>query len=250
MTALLALLAPLLVMAPPMVAVGPASYTPSTGRPGADAVDVPRFLLDVDLVSRADFAAFVKRQPGWARGSAKALFVDERYLADWATATRPGDGVDVGAPVTLVSWFAARAYCAALGKRLPNTDEWELAAAASSTKKDARADPAFVATILDWYARPGAALPGRRASRANAWGARDLHGVVWEWVDDFGSALVTADVRSNDDGGAALFCGGAGSSAIDPADYAGFMRLAFRSSLEARFALPLLGFRCAKDVPR
>ena len=242
-------LVPLLAMAAPqMVPVGPASFTPSAGRPGGGAVDVPRFLLDVELVTRADFAAFVKRHPMWARDRAKALFVDERYLADWSTATLPGDVVDAGAPVTLVSWFAARAYCASLGKRLPTTDEWELAAAASSTKKDARAEAAFVTTILDWYARPGAPL-ARRVSKPNAWGARDLHGVVWEWVDDFGSALVTADVRENGDAGAALFCGGAGSSAIDPADYAGFMRLAFRSSLEARFALPLLGFRCAKDVP-
>jgi formylglycine-generating enzyme required for sulfatase activity len=238
----------LAVAAPDMVLVGPARFTPGVGRPGAvagsAAVDVKRFWLDVDLVTRAEFAAFVKARPAWSRERAPALFVDERYLGD-ASST-----VDARAPVTLVSWFAARAYCASLGKRLPTTDEWELAASSSSTKKDARGDPAFVAMILAWYGRPGSSpLPAVGTSMANAWGVRDLHGVVWEWVDDFGSALVTADARGNDDDdAAAVFCGGAGTSALDPADYASFMRLAFRSSLEARFALPLLGFRCAKDV--
>jgi formylglycine-generating enzyme required for sulfatase activity len=34
----------------------------------------------------------------------------------------------------------------------------------------------------------------------------------------------------------------------DKQDYATFMRLAFRSSLEARYTMRTLGFRCARDV--
>ncbi len=231
-----------LAASPEMVTIGPGPAVAKNG--GPVDVDVGRFLLDVDLVSRTDFAAFVGDHPLWRRDRARALFVDERYLADWASARAPGEDVDPAAPVTLVSWFAARAYCSAQGKRLPTSAEWELAAAASTTKKDARADPSFVAAILDWYGRPPAPLRANHRTQANLWGVRDLHGVVWEWVEDFNFALVK-DGRSGD--GGALFCG-AGASAADPADYAGFMRLAFRSSLEARFALPVLGFRCAKDV--
>ena len=43
-------------------------------------------------------------------------------------------------PSTQVSWFAARAYCASLGKRLPTVDEWEYAAAASERRTDATDD--------------------------------------------------------------------------------------------------------------
>ena len=235
-----------------MATVGPARFIATVGKPGAEAVHVQRFLLDVDLVTRADFAAFLQARPGWRRGSAKALFVDERYLADWPAPASPGELVSPRAPMTHVSWFAARAYCASKGKRLPTTNEWELAAAASTTKKDARADPAFAAVILGWYARPTTTtttLPAVGSGSENAWGIRDAHGLVWEWVEDYGAALVRPDARGDDAKDVILFCGGAGSSAVDPSDYASFMRLAFRSSLDARFALPLLGFRCAKDFP-
>lgn len=234
-------------MAPaPMVKIGPARFTPSVSATARDAepVQVPGFLLDVDLVNRADFAAFVAAAPQWQRGRAPALFVDEHYLAE------PAVPLDARAPQTQVSWFAARAYCQARGKRLPTTIEWELAAAASTTKRDGRPDPGFADDVLRWYARPGTtSLPPVGSSPTNAWGVRDLHAVVWEWVDDFGAALVTADGRGNGAPDVLQFCGAAGASALDPTDYAAFMRLAFRSSLDARFALPLLGFRCARDLP-
>ena len=37
--------------------------------------------------------------------------------------------------------------------------------------------------------------------------------------------------------------------ATDFADYAAFMRYAYRSSLQARYTTGNLGFRCARDVP-
>jgi protein SCO1/2 len=53
--------------------------------------------------------------------------------------------------------------------------------------------------------------------------------------------MVTGEGR----GDSALFCGGAGAKAVKPSDYATFMREAFRGSLEARYTVRNLGFRCA-----
>ena len=49
-----------------------------------------------------------------------------------------------------VSWFAASAYCEAQGARLPTWNEWEYAAAADETRRDARKDPVWRERILAW----------------------------------------------------------------------------------------------------
>ena len=76
-----------------------------------------------------------------------------------------------------------------------------------------------------------------------------MHGLVWEWVADFNSALVTGESREDGTMESNMFCGGAAALASDrqKLDYAIFMRFAFRSSLEGQSALPHLGFRCARD---
>jgi formylglycine-generating enzyme required for sulfatase activity len=167
-------------------------------------------------------------------GSRKPLVADS-VLAHWAGATDLGGG---RGPVVHVSWFAARAYCASRGGRLPLEKEWELVAAASEDRRDASDDPAFHARVLAWYTELAPAiLPDVRRS-TNAWGESDLHGLVWEWIEDYSAALVTADSRTP---GRDVVCGAAGATSKDPTRYATFMRIAFRSSLEARFTTAASG---------
>lgn len=235
-----------------MANVGPGTYAPIDARSEQDAdapgTRVKRFLLDRTPVTNAQFLAFVAAHPDWRRDRVKRLFAEPTYLASWRAPLELGDVV-ADAPVVEVSWFAADAYCRAHGKRLPTEAEWELAAAASVLKKDARRDPAHVDQVLAWYAaRPGRPGPVG-AGTANAWGVFDLHGLVWEWVADFTSSLAPTDTRGGSD---AAFCGSASGAGADPAAYAAFMRRAFRSSLEGSYALSSLGFRCARDqrLPR
>ncbi|MFA5057787.1 MAG: SUMF1/EgtB/PvdO family nonheme iron enzyme, partial [Opitutaceae bacterium] len=84
------------------------------------------------------------------------------------------------------------------------------------------------------------------SGRPNFYGARDLLDLVWEWVDDFNSAMVTGDSRGA--GAAGLFCGSGATGSRDPSDYAAFMRTGYRSSLRANYTVPNLGFRCAQDL--
>ena len=74
-----------------------------------------------------------------------------------------------------------------------------------------------------------------------------MHGLVWEWVDDYNTALVTGESRGDSGLDRNLFCGSESVGSSDPKDYAAFMRFAFRSSLEAKYTVRNLGFRCATD---
>lgn len=212
---------------------------------GQESLTVGAFQLDVRPVSRAAFAQFLAANPDWLRGKPAKALADHRYLESFTREDLPPS-----APVTEVSWFAARAYCAWRGGRLPMTLEWEYAAAADETRRDASRSPDFAQRILDWYAKP--AKPGDLAqpgSPRNVYGVEALHGLVWEWTDDFNAVFVTGDNRQDGDRNAKYMCGSGATGSARREDYAAFMRYALRSSLTARSALPNLGFRCAYDSP-
>jgi formylglycine-generating enzyme required for sulfatase activity len=231
-------------------AVGPAEFVSvlPTGTT-ASAVHVERFLMDRQPVTNAEFLAFVSAHPQWRRGSIATLFADGDYLSHWAGAETLGTSALPEQPVTRVSWYAARAYCAASGARLPSWYEWELAAAADESVPDARHDAHWQARILDWYAQPVHELPAVGSGPANFYGLRDLHGLVWEWVEDFNALIVSGDSREQGDPDKLKFCGAGALSLRDRENYAVLMRIAFLSSLEARSTAHSLGFRCAADAP-
>lgn len=227
------------------VTVGPGTYRPQfPTSPTEREIPVSAFALDRVPVTNAAYLEFVDAKPEWRRDRVKPLLSDAGYLAHWASPDRLGEARPA-APVVHVSWFAARAYCSWRGGRLPLEREWELAAAADEKRRDASRDPAFQRRILDWYTELAPAILPDVGGPPNKWGVQDLHGLVWEWIDDYGAALVTADSRTP---GTAQFCGGVAATSKDPGAYATFMRLAFRSSLEARFTTAMLGFRCAHDT--
>ena len=236
---------------PPGMALIPAGVYRPAFKSKTDPAEVPvkAFYLDVAPVSNRDFLAFVRANPRWQRSNVKQIFADEFYLKDWAGDLELGTNAPPDAPVTCVSWFAAKACAQWQGKRLPTTAEWEYAAAAGPTRPGGENDPQFKQAVLQWYVTPstGQPLPAG-AGRPNFWGVRDLHGLVWEWVADFNTAMVTGDARSDNAPDARLFCGAGSQSARDVDDYPAFMRYAFRSSLNADYCVRNLGFRCAQDL--
>ena len=226
-----------------------ATYVPFYRLAAQPTVTVRPFRLDASPVTNARFLEFVRAHPAWQRGNTRRLFADPGYLAHWASDLSLGPNARPAQPVTRVSWFAARAFCRALGRRLPTEAEWEYAARASGRSPDAPRDPATLARIVAWYGRPGGgALADVGASRPNYWGVYALHALVWEWVEDFNSALVVTDSRDNNGPGPSRFCGAASLGARDTGDYAAFMRYAFRQSLRGSYTVPNLGFRCAADA--
>ena len=236
---------------PPGMAGVPAGVYRPPFRSDNDAKEVPvkAFALDIYPVTNAEFLDFVRANPRWRRSQVKRLFADQNYLQAWAGDLDPGTNVLANAPVTWVSWFAAKAYCAWRGKRLPTVAEWEYAASASATQLDGGKDAEFRKQINAWYATPAPAqLSPVAQSSTNLHGIRGLHGLVWEWVADFNTAMVTGDARGDSGLDRQLFCGSGAAGAKDTGDYPAFMRSGFRSSLKADYTVHNLGFRCAKDL--
>jgi formylglycine-generating enzyme len=197
-------------------------------------------------VTNADFLAFVRKHPQWRRDSVANVFAESRYLSHWAAPMQLGPQALPRQPVIWVSWFAASAYCKAQGTRLPTWSEWEYAAAADERRTDARSDPSWRERILAWYAQPSKhALPAVGLQPPNAYGVQDLHGLVWEWTDDFSALLVSADNREQGDPDRLKFCGAGALSVNDRDNYAVLMRVAMLSSLAGADATANLGFRCA-----
>ncbi len=233
-----------------MVLIPAGVYAPLLrGKNDPATIPVPAFRLDARPVTNAEFLAFVTAQPKWRRSRVSPLFADTGYLADWAGDLDLGPNAPAGSPVVRVSWFAARAYAAWVGKRLPTTAEWERAASVGFTTDHGATEPAYRAFVLEWFASPSPwPLPAAGAGRPNLYGVHDLAGLVWEWVGDFNTALVTGESRADTGPDSNLFCGAGAVSARDLENYPAFMRAGFRSSLRASYVVPNLGFRCARSL--
>lgn len=219
------------------------SVLPPTGTPVA--VAVAAFDLRQEPVTNAEFLAFTQAHPQWRRDRVPAVFAESRYLQQWpaADAIAPAQAMQ---PVTAVSWFAAQAFCESEQARLPSWHEWEYAAAADATRADARGDPAWRERILDWYAQTSGKPLANVGGEPNFHGIRNLHGLVWEWVDDFNALMVSADNRDQGDPDRQKFCGAGALSMQDRENYAVLMRIALLSSLKAADVTANLGFRCAR----
>jgi formylglycine-generating enzyme len=227
------------------------SVLPQGATPDSSATTtVSSFELRATPVTRGEFRAFLASHPQWQRGQAPAVFADAAYLADGPTVEDPPATDDADRrPVTGVSWFAAQAFCESEAARLPTWLEWEYAAAADETRRDARADPAWRQRILSWYERPATRRLPAVGGAANAYGVHDLNDLVWEWVDDFNALFIAGDSRTQGDPDRLKFCGAGAISIVDRDNFAVLMRIALLSSLGAAESTSSLGFRCARALP-
>lgn len=235
---------------PGMVLIPAGIYSPLLRtKDEPERVRVEAFWLEERPVTNAEFLEFVRAQPQWQRSRVSPIFADRGYLDDWAGDLELGPRAAPEGPVVRVSWFAARAFAKSRGRRLPTTAEWERAAAAGFTQEIGAAEAGFSKAILAWLALPTpATLPPAGNGRPNLFGARDLHGLVWEWVSDFNTAMTTGESRADGGLDRTLFCGAGAAGARDMSDYPAFMRAGLRSSLRASYTVPNVGFRCARSI--
>jgi sulfatase modifying factor 1 len=226
------------------VRVPAGSFVPLYGQRGSK-IAVKAFAMDATAVTNGQYLEFVRAARRWRRSRVTALFAERDYLAHWQGDLVLGPEAAESAPVTNVSWFAARRYCRALGKRLPMVDEWEYLARASETASDGSRELQFTNRILSWYSSPTKfPLPTIRSTYRNYWRVWDMHGLIWEWTEDFNSILMTGESRKDGSLDRQLYCAGGALGAIDPKDYATFMRYATRASVKAKHNMKNMGFRC------
>lgn len=206
-------------------------------------ITVNQFYIDIYPVSNSEFNEFLLLNSKYVKSKIVSLFADQRYLQHWKSDTlseTEKKDIDLN-PVTNVSWFIAKKYCQSKGKRLPTIAEWEYASDSTN--------PEILQELLSWYSKTGT-TPIEKVGQKNPnkYGIHDLHGLIWEWVEDFSSVMISSDSRSKGDRTDGFFCGGGSVSSLDSKAYATFMRYGFRSGLRGDYCMQNLGFRCVNDV--
>ena len=114
---------------------------------------------------------------------------------DWAApwAGKPGSQSDPAYPATYVSWEAVQEFIARLNEmegryyRLPTEAEWEYACRAGTTTRWSFGDDTRHLKYFAWFlgGNDAAGVSAVGEKRTNAWGLRDMHGNVAEWVQDW-----------------------------------------------------------------
>ncbi len=206
-------------------------------KPGK-TVDLPTFFIDRTEVTVEQYAVCVRA------GRCK-----EPNTGGSCTWKAAGKG---NHPVNCVDWERARTYCAWAGKRLPKESEWEKAARGTDGRKYPWGNAGFgrtpVANIADetgkrensgWTIAEGyddgyvATSPvGNYPAGASPYGALDMSGNVWEWVEDWYESGKTRSVRG-------------GSWRFGPR----LARASHRDNYGPSDRDDLLGLRCAHSPP-
>ncbi len=187
-------------------------------------------------VRNAQYLDFVRDHPEWRKSRSRNY---SPRIATLRTGGRPdtaGGCARRARDLRLVVRCRAL-ICESRGSRLPKVAEWERFAGAP-------AGPAARAT------RAGdgsfAFAMGQRAARSRAHAA----GVVRASGSGPRTSIPPSSRGASamrKEGTPSLFCGD-GFRAVDPTNYAAFLRYSFRSSLRGDFALHNLGFRCTRDA--
>ncbi|MEN0065683.1 MAG: SUMF1/EgtB/PvdO family nonheme iron enzyme [Myxococcota bacterium] len=111
-----------------------------------------------------------------------------RMLAAEVTlAQRRGFGPRVegdGKPWTSLSWSQARAWCNASGMRLPSEVEWEVAARGGTSTAWSCGSQDSCLQRHAWSSDNATDVQPVATKRPNPFGLFDMHGNVWEWVED------------------------------------------------------------------
>jgi formylglycine-generating enzyme required for sulfatase activity len=217
-------------------------------------VTVEAFYLDAHEVTNRQFAEFVAASPSWSKDRIEPRFHNGDYLKDWIGDRYPNGKEDH--PVVYVSWYAAMAYAAWAGKRLPTEAEWEYAARGGLPDAEypwgnAPATPAR-ANFSD--SGHGAAVAGG-GYPPNGLGLFDMAGNVWEYCLDAWRDRYDAAWPAGESGGTALTANWRDVSArrvIRGGSWGGVamnLRVAYRDSHPPGGAGAHVGFRCASSDP-
>lgn len=184
------------------------SPNPAPPTPGpAQGVSAGKVIQDCDVCPKLVMIPAGNFQMGSTDGHTSESPVREVRVAEffmgqtevsqgqWKTlmGNNPSGFKDCGddCPVEKVGWEDAQAYVKKLSERtgktyrLPSEAEWEYAARAGSRTRWSFGDEESQLVEYAWFNGNSTGRTQRVANRKpNAWGLHDMHGNVWEWVQD------------------------------------------------------------------
>ncbi len=135
----------------------------------AHLVQVKAFKIDKYPVTQAAYARFI---------------AENRYRIplNWTEGRIP-NGILLQ-PVTMVSWYNARDYCAWVGKRLPTEAEWEKAARGTDARRWPWGSAMHPENLNTYYKVGHITDVNAYPQGASPYGVMDMSGNVQEWIAD------------------------------------------------------------------
>ena len=147
-------------------------------------VHVDGFWIDRCEVTNYQYLLYLGRDPFLRKSTFPRKFHDGNYLKNWMDDLMPPMGEELN-PVVYVSWYAARYYCNALGKRLPSEAEWEKGARDQTEGAYPFEGGAEFLPDYGWFRKNSGGLMHIAAEKTpNSYGVYDTLGNAWEWVFD------------------------------------------------------------------
>jgi formylglycine-generating enzyme required for sulfatase activity len=158
------------------------SRTYSTVEMPGREIDLAGFYIDMYEVSVAEFRVCIEA------GACQAKWLGNYNEANFCNYDKPNYDEH---PVNCASWYAADQYCRFAGKRLPSEAEWEKAARGESGfvfpwgNTTASCKLANYSYYTNLFCVGGTSLPGSYPDGVSPYGAFDMAGNLWEWVQDW-----------------------------------------------------------------
>ncbi len=209
-------------------------------------VFVDTFFIDKYEVTNAHYLEFVKaanhRVPQNPKNPTRNLWQGESITESLTDR-----------PVINVDWFDADAYCRWAGKRLPTEAEWEKAAKGTADRRFPWGNVEPTDKHLNfnqrWIGERTLMPVGSYEAGKSPFGAYDMAGNVWEWVNDWYDARYYEKSPERNpkgpDTGTKRIIRGAGWQNETPT-----VRIFTRVDSDPTIRNESTGFRCAADATR